>query len=229
MIYGWITIFLCAGIPLLGAVFFLFYKKATIYTFFMGAACFFLSQLILRIPLFNWLSGHNDWFALAPYTNPVLYTAILAFSAGIFEEIGRWIFMKYPCKGKDTWMHGVSFGLGHGGIEAVWVLTLSVIPSLLNGTLSLAGWEVILVGLERLCAMSFHIAMSILVLIGVRKKRFRFCAAAILIHGIFDLTTIIPNHRIIWAILALCAIASLAFTLWAKSRIFIEKEKGEKL
>ncbi|HJB29894.1 MAG TPA: YhfC family intramembrane metalloprotease [Candidatus Blautia faecavium] len=227
MIYGWITIFLCAGPPLIGAVFFLVYKKGTFRAFFMGAACFFLTQLILRIPLLNLLSRHNDWFALSPYTAPILYIFLLAFSAGIFEENGRWLFLRYLCRGKDTWICGIAFGLGHGGIEAIWVLTLSVLPSLFNGTLSLAGPDVILVGTERLCAISFHIAMSVLVLIGVRKKQYRFCFLAVLIHGLFDLTTAIPNQGIIWAILVCAALLSLAFALWTKNQIFIEKKKGE--
>lgn len=214
MIYGLISLFLCAGFPLAGAVYFLIHRKDSFYTFLAGAGCFALFQLAFRIPLLNTISRGSDWIALLPYTNPLLYGALLAVTAGIFEEIGRWLFLKYLCRNKHEWIHGFSFGLGHGGIEAVWISTLGIIPAFLNGTINLAGPDIILVGMERICAMLFHIAMSLLVLHGVRKKQFRFCLLAVMIHFILDFSIVIPNQIIIWCILGFSAIFSLAFIIY---------------
>lgn len=224
MIYALISLFLCAGIPLTGAISFLFFRKGSFYTFVAGAGCFVLSQLLIRLPLLNTLSKEIDTFILLPYTNPLLYGAFLAVSAGIFEETGRWIFLKYLCRNHNTWMHGFAFGLGHGGIEAVWVSSLGIIPAFLNGTIAAAGPDVLLVGVERMCAMLFHIAMSILILHGVRKKQFRFCLLAILLHFGLDFPIIIPSKIIIWSILGFSAIVSLAFIIYSYQ---IYKKKGD--
>lgn len=214
MIYGLISLFLCIGIPLAGAVYFLIRPNGSFYTFLAGAGCFTLFQLAIRLPLLNMASKGADWFALLPYTNPVLYVAFLAFTAGISEEIGRWIFLKYLCRNKQKWIHGFSFGLGHGGIEAAWISNLGIIPAFLNGTITLAGPDAVLVGAERVCTMLFHIAMAILVLHGVRKKQFRFCMLAVLIHFVLDFSIIVPNKIVIWCILGFSAILSLAFIIY---------------
>ena len=228
MIYGCVDLLLCAGIPLAGAVYFMIHRRGMFFTFAAGAGCFLLSQLILRMPLLNLLTEWSDDFALLPYTHPLLYTGILAFTAGLFEETGRWIFLRFLCRKHSSWLHGLSFGLGHGGIEAVWVLSLGILPAFLNGTIILAGPEALLVGVERVCAMCFHIAMTMLVLYGVNRGSFFPCAGAILIHGIFDMTTAIQNTGVIWAILVLSAISAVIFTIWIKNRISIDNNtKGE--
>lgn len=226
MIYGCISLFLCAGVPLIGAVYFLLCRKGCFYTFLAGAGCFALFQLALRLPLLNMASRGTDWFALLPYTKPLLYGAFLAVTAGIFEETGRWIFLKYLCRNKHEWIHGFSFGLGHGGIEAVWISTLGIIPAFLNGTIVLAGPDAVLVGVERICTMFFHIAMTMLVLHGVKSKQFCFCFLAVLIHFILDFSIMIPYKSIIWCILGFSAIVSLAFIIYTYQTY---ERKGDRL
>lgn len=224
MIYGLISLFLCVGIPLAYAVYFLLHRNGSFYTFLAGAGCFALFQLAFRIPLLNAISRRSDWISLLPYTNPLLYGALLAVTAGIFEETGRWIFLRYLCRNKHEWIHGFSFGLGHGGIEAIWVSTLGIIPAFLNGTIVFAGPDTILVGVERVCTMLFHIAMSLLVLHGVRKKQFRFCLLAVLIHFTLDFSIVIPSQIFIWCILGFSAILSLAFIIY---NYHIYRKKGD--
>lgn len=233
MIYGIISLFLCIGLPALGGLWFLKIRKGTFYTFCMGILCFILTQLLLRVPILNFLRSYWDTFTLLPATNPYLYAGVMAFSAGIFEEIGRWLFLKFLCKGKQDWLHGVSFGLGHGGIEAVWIASLGLLPGLFQGTLALAGPEVLAVGLERFCTLCLHTALSVLVLHSIQKDQFRYCMAAVFLHGMIDLSVFLENPVWIWSILGVTAVLSLLYLFWTKKHepktITHEKEMRDTL
>ena len=224
MIYGIIGLFICIGIPVLGGICFAWYRKGTFLTFLVGILSFVVTQLVLRIPLINLLGREWDWFALLPITNPVLYGLILAFTAGLFEETGRYIGLKYLRAGRTDWANGFAFGLGHGGVEAVWIGCMGLLPALLNGTLGLAGVQGLLVGAERLCAMLFHTGMTMIVLTGIRKGKRRFWLYAILLHGLFDAALIIKNHIFIWSVLIGSALLSLLYLIWTKQQWNKEKE-----
>ena len=49
------------------------------------------------------------------------YLIFLGFTAGLFESVGRWVGYKWWFRNSlpYDWAHGVAFGIGHGGIEAV--------------------------------------------------------------------------------------------------------------
>lgn len=72
-------------IPLLLIILFLIRKKLSITPLFVGAFAFFVSQMVLRIPILSILEPFN-WFQ--SFMNNVILSAILigGLSAGIFEE-----------------------------------------------------------------------------------------------------------------------------------------------
>ncbi|MGI6070651.1 MAG: YhfC family glutamic-type intramembrane protease [Blautia sp.] len=224
MIYGLLGLLLCIGIPAISGIYFACCKKGTLVTFFVGMLTFVITQLVLRLPILNLLSSRWDWFSLLPVSSPYLYAAILAFSAGIFEETGRLIGLKYIRRGKTDWMNGLAFGLGHGGIEAIWVASLGLLPALFNGTLSMAGIQGLAIGLERLCAILFHMAMTMLVLHGIRCHSLWGWFLAVLIHGIFDLTVVVQQPVFLWTVLAVTALSSLFYLLWTKKHWTTKKE-----
>lgn len=224
MIYGLLGLFLCIGPPVIGGIYFARYRNGTFLTFLTGMLSFAVTQLVLRIPLLNLLGSKWDWFSLLPVTSPIAYTAVLAFSAGIFEETGRLVGLKYFRKGQTSWINGLAFGLGHGGIEAIWVASLGLLPALRAGTLSMAGMQGVYVGLERLCAMLFHIAMTLIVLAGIRRKRLWGWICAILIHGAYNFSIVLQNQSIIWGVLISGALLSLAYLLWTKKHWKSKKE-----
>ena len=49
-------------------------------------------------------------------------------AAGVFEEVGRLLAFLLILKKKREWKHGIAFGIGHGGIEAI----LLIFPAMLN-------------------------------------------------------------------------------------------------
>ena len=105
---------------------------------------------------------------------------MLAVSAGVFEETARFVAMRFFLK-KKTLQNGIVFGLGHGGIEALLIVG---IPTITNPLFSSA--PLFASGVERLCAMTMHVCLSIIVLIGVKRNQLYFCGLTIVIHSLIN-------------------------------------------
>lgn len=151
-------------------------KKSTL-TFGLGVCAFVGSQMLFRIPLLQLLAAQSSSYQLATVTAPLVIFLFLAFTAGIVEELARWLMMRMFLK-KKTVLEGVIFGLGHGGIEALFIVG---IPVLLQSHI-MFGHAYFLSGVERLCAMTIHVCLSVIVVVGVKHRSFRFVIITILIH-----------------------------------------------
>ena len=217
MIYGIISLIMCVGSPVLGGIYLSARGRPVFWSFLAGMLSFALTQLVVRLPLLRYLSTHWDWFMLLPYTGYFLYMGLLAISAGLFEETGRVACLGLLRRGKTGWIHGLAFGLGHGGVESIWIGLGSVLPAMLNGTASLAGASVLLAGVERICAMGFHVLMTYVVLEGIqRHKKLLFWLLAVLLHGLFDFTIAFQNQILIWSVLAGGLVMGAAAVLWTR-------------
>jgi uncharacterized membrane protein YhfC len=172
----------------------------------------------------------------------VLYGTL---AAGIFEEVGRYIGFKWLLKNHRGYKDGLSFGLGHGGIEAILIGVFGSISTIVLASFIQSGtfdkmiaptlpkeqaelikehilhtpfMMYVLGGLERMFAISFHIAMSLVVLLGVRKRKFRYVIYAILLHALMDAAPalyqarVVTNVWLIEAVLFLFAVAAFLFT-----------------
>jgi len=154
--------------------------------FLLGALCFLISQVFTRILLLGWLQkqpGIVAWMISFPLLSGVL----IALSAGLFEESGRFIFKALAIKpDKAPYWEPIVFGLGHGLSEAVWVLR----P--MFGIMQLIGLDQLTLPiLERLLAIVMHIGFSVLVWNGFQlNKRWQYLLIAILAHGLVN--TFIP-------------------------------------
>ena len=100
-----------------------------------GAAGFIVSARVLELgvhyfcivgdnPVSRFINGNTAVF--------VLYGIVMA---GVFEECGRYIVLKYIMKKNRTRENAVLYGIGHGGIEIFAVLLPSVILSLVIAVL----------------------------------------------------------------------------------------------
>jgi len=206
---------------------------------------FILEQLmhyafLVAIPATKTLFENNVW----------LYATYGAFAAGIFEEGGRFLAFSIFLKKKREWKHGIAYGIGHGGIEALLLATPGVLNSLIytaminSGTydaliktqpkvtadlllqardtlLTEAPWMFALTGVERICAISFQIALSVLVLYAVYKKRYMFIGLAVLIHAAIDFPAVLFQRGLLplWSVEAYCvvlAVPALIFIIWSR-------------
>ncbi|GGJ57444.1 putative membrane protein YhfC [Anoxybacillus voinovskiensis] len=170
------------------------------------------------------------------------FVAYGALAAGVFEEIGRYIGFRFMLKNHRTFGDGLSFGIGHGGMEAVLIGGLSAVNMMVMSHLVQTGqfeqvasslpatqvemlktmlnqpdWVYVLGSIERMFAIAIHMALSLLVLYGVRKGQFRYVVYAIFIHALIDVVPALYQVKIIsnvWTVetlLAFIAIASLVF------------------
>ncbi|WP_242697978.1 YhfC family intramembrane metalloprotease [Bacillus sp. SD088] len=232
------------GLPIVLVV--LFKKKfgISLYVLLIGMATFLVFALILEnIPHTYFLVGNattKEWLE-----NPWLYMLYGGLMAGLFEETGRLIMMKYVLKKYRDWKDGLSFGLGHGGFEAAVLVGISSISTLVmaiminNGSFdSLASMEpslqmakdqltgssalVWLGGIERVSALAIQLGLSILVMYGVKNRKIIFYFLAILIHAIIDFpaalyqTGTIENILFVEIVYALVAVIAIVWIV--KSR-----------
>lgn len=191
--------------------------------FFLGVLCFLLTQVFTRVPLLTWLQKQPD-FMLWVMSFPFFGSVLVAMSAGLFEESGRFFFKSLALKPARTriW-EPIVFGLGHGLCEAVWLL--SSMWSMI-GLLEPA--DFVLPVVERLLAITLHIGFSVIIWNGFQlDKRLRYLLIAILAHGLVD--TLIPLAGLFgWGVLQLegllAGITGLLLIYVIYSRKYYQKE-----
>ena len=157
--------------------------KKRLFTLVLGCMSFTVSQILLRIPLLNYIQGTTR-FTLFYILNPLLTGILIAFSAGVFEEGFRFIFKRMFLKPMKTDIfEPIIFGLGHGVTEALFVL----VPAL-----SIASFQDLSLGIfERFLAIILHVGLSVVIWNGFQlEKKFRYLFLAILIHG--SVNSLIP-------------------------------------
>jgi uncharacterized membrane protein YhfC len=183
-----------------------------------GAAAFICSQLG-HIP-FNWgigkLLNQTGMISWNPTYQLIFNAVFLGLSAGIFEEVTRYLVLLWWAKDARSWRTGILFGTGHGGIEAIILGGLvlysffqmvalrnadlaTVIP---NNQLELAqkqvaaywsaNWYTSLLGaLERLFTIPCQIAMAVMVMQVFTRKQARWLFLAIGYHAIIDASAVV--------------------------------------
>lgn len=176
-----------------------------------GALVFFFFQAVTRVPAVQLIQA-----AIAPQlaTSPTLlwgWLAVLALTAGLFEEIGRYVGYRWLMRKEEkTWAKAVMYGLGHGGIEA-FLVAVSIAGSLiliLSAMASGAGalpstqrdlaaqlaaqinavppWLQLSAAWERIWTIPAHVGLSVMVLQVFRRGSRAWLSLAILIHAAMD-------------------------------------------
>jgi uncharacterized membrane protein YhfC len=156
------------------------------------------------LPLFGW---YQDFMKMQW---PFLITA--CFTAGLFEEPARFIAFSIMRK-KRTYPDGLSYGIGHGGIEAIILIGITYINNIvislmmnsgsigalggmipqasLNALANTPSYMFLIGGIERIFAITLHIALSLFVLRGFQvNKRWLYLVGSILLHGFANLAAI---------------------------------------
>lgn len=200
--------------------------------FFLGAGIFFLfamvleqilHTLVLRSPLGQVLQS-NIW----------LYGLYGGLAAGIFEEVGRFLAFKLVLRNRRERITALSYGVGHGGMEAFLLLAVTYFNNLYlfsvlsnGGTLApeltaalenLAALPAVMylwAGLERVIAITIHMTLSVLVFTAVTRpgKRWLFLAA-IGLHAAADFSTLVSAAYLPVAAVELLAAAWALALVW---------------
>lgn len=176
-------------IPLLMLFYYIFNKKEMLKPFIVGVSVFFISQILLRLPLLTYVLANQNWY-MKLSLNPYLYSIFLGLTAGIFEEVGRYIGFKYFLKNNKKYNDGLSFGFGHWGVEAFIIVGINAVVLLFSPNLielsNISTINAFLMGLERLFVLSVHVGFSTIVLYGIRLNKISYLFVAIILHGILD-------------------------------------------
>ena len=189
----------------------------------LGAAGFFVLQILIRTPIISLLSlipGFQS-FVTEHY---VLYCFVLAFTAALFEVVARLAVAKIMSK-KLTFERSIAAGLGHGGIEAMVLIGMTYINNLLyimminSGTfdtiveqtaamgvdtasllaikdslIHTGAGVFYLAGYERILTMILHVALSLVVCYYMsRKETLRGIVICLLCHWAVDFVAPLVN------------------------------------
>lgn len=211
-----ISLLVCFGVPV-GLMIWakVKYKKEFSFLPLLGGALgFFISQILFRIPVMQYLLPLFGWYK-ALVKMPWLYVTFLALTAGIVEEFARFIVFAIMKK-RRKYPDGLSYGIGHGGIEAIllvgmafinnivysiminaggWGKLVSSLPQALQSQYVQAGQVLVtadpttflLGGAERLFTIVIQIALSMVVLKGfMTNRKWLYLVAAVLLHALVD-------------------------------------------
>jgi len=93
-----------------------------------GVLAFFISQEIIRLPIVQLLLPTLPWFQSLMKVSWA-YFLFMSFTAGLVEEPARYIVFSI-LKQRRSFTDGLSYGIGHGGIEAILLVGITYISNL---------------------------------------------------------------------------------------------------
>ena len=201
-----------------------------------GAVGFLLSARVLELgvhyfcivsdnPVSRFLNGNTAAF--------VVYGALMA---GIFEECGRHIVLKYALKQDRTRENAVLYGIGHGGVEILAVLLPALISYLVIAVLftqtdvktalrSLQITEETASAALPAVQAAAAFGLTVIVYYGVVKEKKGCLPAAIALHALTDLFAALYQRGVaplwsveVWAALCTAVIWILAGRLYRTMR-----------
>jgi uncharacterized membrane protein YhfC len=204
-----ISAIISIGLPI--GFFIFIYKKynAKFIPMIIGAVAFIIFALVLE------RSIHLIVFKIFPLREkPLIYILYGVFMAGIFEETARLISFKILKKKYAGIETGLSYGIGHGGMEAILVAGISMIVAIvfsvlintgsteaitgklqgealtqinaqINTIITTAPYIFLLSGIERVFAIIIQISLSVIMFYSVFcKKKIWLYPLAITLHAI---------------------------------------------
>ena len=185
------------AVPVCLAIWLMRKYRARLSTILIGAGTFIVFALVLESIMHQLvLKGPNGPAIMG---NTLLFAVYGGLAAGVFEETGRFLSMKFLLKKEpSTALPGIAYGIGHGGAEMLIIFGITmisnfVVSALINAGLSgilfakvpedaaaqlqaqlnqlqTVGAGTLLTGLwERISALVLHLGLSMLVWVAVRK------------------------------------------------------------
>lgn len=187
---------------------------ASLKAFFIGVLTFIIFVTVLEQGLHGFFLIKNK--TTADFLNkPWAYMLYGGIMAGIFEEVGRFIMIKFFLKSELNFNNSIAFGLGHGGIEAILIggianiniliysfminsntfdfiikkaspSTLKSLDTLKMQLINSNSYIWLLSGIERIMALIIQVALSILIFKAIENKKNYLLLIAIFLHALVD-------------------------------------------
>jgi uncharacterized membrane protein YhfC len=211
--------------------------------FWAGAVTFIASQVVhlpLNALILPGLQANILPGLPATWQRPA-FAVVVGLSAGLCEELARYLVLRFWLKDVRTWRMALMFGAGHGGIEAAILGVLAALTTLnifiLRGvdpaqlgvpadqlpavvaqveTMWNLPWFMHLLGaIERAFTLPVHLGLTILVLQVFRRRNLLWLVAAIAWHTLANAAVLIvlPAWGPLWteALVGVVALISLGF------------------
>lgn len=209
-------------LPLLISIFLIVRNRTYFKSIIIGVLTFLIFQVFTRIYIIQVILPTQVWYILFTYQYPVLYAFLLSLTAGLFEEIGRYIMMKFILK-KMELKQALAFGIGHGGIEAMLFVGFALI---MVNPATIDTQNLWMSGLERLSAMIFHCVFSVLVYQMVFKGKKYHLIYSITLHTLVNFISVIlmMNGVNLWILEGLLLMFALLMLYFIKTQWRYEYE-----
>lgn len=192
----------------LGIMAFLRRRGGSWRAFLAGAGTFVLFALVLE-PVLHSLILRSETGAVIQ-GNILLYGLYGGLMAGLFEETGRFLAFRFMLRKQKAGIMALSYGMGHGGVEAFLLVGLTMMSNLALG-LAYTGGDALSpemaaaaealvstpagmflwAGFERVSAIMLHMANSVLVFAAVTTSRRWLFPAAILTHTAVNFAAVV--------------------------------------
>lgn len=121
------TLLVAVGLPVLLLIVWKVKAKSKLYPFFLGCITFVVFALVLEQichVVVQLLTG-------TLLTDNILFYALYGgLAAGLFEETGRLLAMKFCMKKDLEKKNAIMYGIGHGGIEAILLIGMTYVSNL---------------------------------------------------------------------------------------------------
>lgn len=210
-------------VPIVAIIVLLVKKKLAVKPLVFGFLSFIISQMVLRIPLMQVLNNVG-WYQAFAAATPLLFLLVVGgFTAGLFEETARLVGAK-ALKNQRSYRDMLSFGFGHGICEVIVLVGLAYINNVLYviafmqpdsalfasltsamdattiqtlqvalGTLT--PFNVLMMVLERVGTVPFHMFNTCLVFRAVNEKKYGLYGLALLSHTLLNFLVVLVGQQ----------------------------------
>lgn len=185
------------AVPICLSIWLIRKHHARLSTILIGAGTFIVFALVLESIMHQLVLKGPHGSAIMD--NTLLFALYGGLAAGIFEETGRFISMKFLMKKEPSApLPGVAYGIGHGGMEMLIVFGITMVSNLVLSIMINAGQADSIISmvpenasaqvqaqfeqlqtigagtwllglLERISALAIHLGLSMMVWVAVRK------------------------------------------------------------
>lgn len=225
------------GIAIPAILYVIFRKKgANHLPFWIGCITFVLFALVLEQLAYFFFMKTALWTTIVG--NVWLLALVGGLFAGVFEETGRFVEFKTVLRKKrGNDVNGLMYGAGHGGVEAVILLSVSMVMNIIFSLQYNAGqnsalggldsaqallntpfWTFLVGAVERISAVAIHVALSVLVWFAAKNgKKFWLFPLAIFLHLLVDAVAVVLSRSgvNVWIIEGAVYVLAIAFVLLA--------------
>ncbi len=221
MVYMFITFALSFILPIVVWIILSARIKGMLSAIIVGALGFVVPQIVIRLNILQLLQLSPTYLEFAN-NNVTLFSFLLGFSAALFETVGR-VMVFYFMRNRLSYIYGMGAGLGHGGIEAIYIVGLTYINNLifslmintqgvsgvaasLNNDTTIQGIvdsilatpssHFLVAGVERLSVMVIHVALSLIICYGFVANKLPICIALVLfLHTTLDTVSVLMSYN----------------------------------